>query len=115
MAEFILLLHQAPVPPTGFGPAEMQAAILRYKTWADGVAAKGNLRGGHKLVNGTGRVMRGKGDALAVTDGPFAEAKEVLGGLFIINAESYEEAVQIASDCPHMDHGTIEVRQIDKM
>jgi hypothetical protein len=115
MAEFILLLHQSPVKPEGFGPAEMQAAILRYKDWADGVAQKGNMRAGHKLVDGTGRILRGKGEALAVTDGPFADAKEVLGGLFVISAETYEEAVKIAADCPHMDHGMIEVRQIDKV
>ncbi len=51
-----------------------------------------------------------------VTDGPYAESKEVVGGFFIIAAKDYEEACKIAQGCPHLKHyGRVEVRQIDKM
>ena len=79
------------------------------------IAQKGQLKGGHKLVDGTGRIMHSAGGKLSVTDGPFAEAKEVLGGMFIIQAENYDQAVAIAGDCPHLDYGSIEIRQIDRV
>ncbi len=48
------------------------------------------------------------------TDGPFAEAKEVIGGIFTIDADSYDEAVEISKDCPHLKYGGwIEVREVE--
>ncbi len=51
----------------------------------------------------------------AVTDGPFAEAKEVIGGYWIIQAKSREEAIEWAKRCPGTDDETIEVRQVHEM
>jgi hypothetical protein len=60
--------------------------------------------------------MRAGAGQVRVTDGPFSEAKEVLGGYFLITAASYDEAVRRAGDCPHLEYGgTIEVRQVDAM
>jgi hypothetical protein len=50
-----------------------------------------------------------------VTDGPFAEAKEVLGGFWIINVRSKEEAIEWAKRCPGSENETIEIRQIQEM
>ena len=47
-----------------------------------------------------------------VTDGPYAEAREVIGGLFIVEATNYEEVVELSKDCPHLDFGTIEIREV---
>jgi hypothetical protein len=47
-----------------------------------------------------------------VTDGPYAEAREVIGGLFIVEAGDYDEVVALSQDCPHLEFGTIEIRQI---
>ena len=47
-----------------------------------------------------------------VTDGPYAEAREVIGGLFVIEAATYDEVVELAKDCPHLDFGAIEIRQV---
>jgi len=57
--------------------------------------------------------MRRNSSSVAITDGPFAEAKEIIGGYFIVQANSYDEAVGLAKDCPHLDFGTIEVREIE--
>ena len=57
--------------------------------------------------------MRGAGGATKVTDGPYAEAREVIGGLFIVEANSYEEVVELSKDCPHLDFGSIEIREVD--
>ena len=55
------------------------------------------------------------GEAGAGDDGPFAEAKEIIGGLFVVDARDYDEAVSVAKGCPHLDFGTIEVREIEPM
>jgi hypothetical protein len=47
-----------------------------------------------------------------VTDGPYAEGREVIGGLFIVDAKSYDEVVALCRDCPHLDFGAIEIREI---
>ena len=67
------------------------------------------LRGGYKLEDGTGRQMVGR----TVTDGPFPETKEVVGGVFVIAAANYDDAVALASTCPHLDFGRIELRRVD--
>ena len=51
-----------------------------------------------------------------VTDGPYSETKEVLGGYYIIEAGSYDQAIERSRDCPHLEYGgTIEVREVDKI
>jgi hypothetical protein len=95
----------------------MQEIFEKYKTWRNRMAEAGHLAGGNKLENGTGRVMRadsGPGK-VHITDGPYTEAKEVIGGYFMLNADTYESAVDLARDCPHLEFGTIEVRRVDKM
>jgi hypothetical protein len=53
---------------------------------------------------------------MRVTDGPYSETKEVLGGYYIVSADSYERAIDLARDCPHFDYGgAIEVRELDTM
>ena len=49
---------------------------------------------------------------MKVTDGPYAEAREVIGGLFMIEAANYDEVVELSKDCPHLDFGSIEIREV---
>jgi hypothetical protein len=68
--------------------------------------------GANKLVDDAGKVLRG-GKATA-TDGPYSETKEVLGGYYLIEAASYDEAVRLSLDHPHLQYdGTIEVRRVE--
>lgn len=114
MADYLLLLHAAPGFPS-FSPAELQTVIERYAAWSRGLSASGRLVGGHKLRDREGRVLKKQSNQTTVTDGPYAELKEVVGGYFHITAEHYDEAVTIARDCPHLDYGgTIEVRAIER-
>jgi hypothetical protein len=114
MAEFLLLLHTPPTPQT-FSPEELQNIVERYALWTKGLAADGRLVGGQKLREREGRVVKRQGDQTSVIDGPYAELKEVIGGVFHINAEHYDDAVQIARNCPHLDYGgAIEVRAIER-
>jgi hypothetical protein len=60
--------------------------------------------------------MRAGTDRVAVTDGPYAESKELVGGFFIIRAADYDEACSLALSCPHLSYGGgVEVRQIQQM
>ena len=113
MSQYVLLLHDSSTASTEMSAGEMQAIIGRYKAWAGGIAARGHMRGGQKLQDGTGRVMRAAGGKVEVTDGPYAETKEIIGGFFIIEAENYEQAVALTRDCPHLDFGTVEVREVE--
>ena len=113
MPKYILFLRDAGRVLPDMSPAEIQAVIQRYIAWRERVQAGGRAVNGHKLRDGEGRVMTGKVGAPKITDGPYAEAREVMGGLFVIDAASYDEAVALARDCPHLEFGTIEVREIE--
>ena len=117
MAQYVLLLRdKGEYPRAGMSTEEMQKVFERYRTWADKVQERGKLAGGQKLRYGAGRVMKRNGSGkVSITDGPFAEAKEILGGYFIIEAKDYDDALALASDCPHLDFGTIEIREIEYM
>ena len=111
MESYLLLLHESAITPD-ISPEEMQAIIARYKAWGRKVGEAGRMAGSNKLEDGTGRVIRGQGAGMRVTDGPYAETKDVVGGYFVILAESYEDAVEWSKDCPHLAFGTIEVRKV---
>jgi hypothetical protein len=109
MPQYILLLHEEPAAFANVSPTEMQAIIHKYAAWSQQLAQAGHLRGGEKLEDGTGRVIR----AGVVSDGPYTEAKELIGGYFVIEAADYEQAVALSRSCPHCEFGTVEIRQIE--
>ncbi len=113
MPQYLLLLHEDPSQYANLSPAEMQAIIQKYNAWAGKLAEQGRLRGGEKLQDGTGRRVHRSNGKVAVTDGPYTEGREVVGGYFLVEADSYEQAVDLASDCPHADFRIVEVREIE--
>ena len=115
MPQFLLILYENPGSFAKMSPEEIQAIIQQYGAWTQKVGAAGKLVGGRKLMDEGGKRMARAGGKLTVTDGPYAETKEVVGGIFTVRANDYREAVEIASDCPHLQFGRMEVRQIDFM
>jgi hypothetical protein len=113
MPQYMLLLHESATLSPDISATEIQAIIQRYKDWSGALAAKGHMRGGNKLQDGTGRTVRSTNGSVSVSDGPYAESKELVGGYFLIEAASYDEAVALSKDCPHLDFGIIEVREIE--
>jgi hypothetical protein len=113
LKQYFLFLYDNPASFAGISPEEMQAIVARYIAWRQDVAAKGHMIDGQKLRDGEGRVLRAPGGKVSITDGPFAENKEVIAGFFQIQADSYEQAVDIARTCPHMTFGTIEIREVE--
>jgi hypothetical protein len=89
---------------------EVQAAYMKY---TDELKTGGVLRGGEGLepTSKGARVIFKEGRRI-VTDGPFAEAKEVVGGYYLIEVKSKEDAIEWASKCPGAHHGGVEVREV---
>jgi hypothetical protein len=108
MAQFMLLLHADNSGFMKLSPEEMQKAIEKYSAWR----SKPFVRGSNRLADDPGKIMRGAGANARTTDGPYSEGKEVLGGYYLIEAANYEQAVALAADHPHLEHGTIELRQV---
>ncbi|SAL61304.1 DGPFAETKE family protein [Caballeronia peredens] len=92
---------------------EGREAYGQMVQFADSLRARGVLRAVESLTSLTdaARVTTANGDA-RVIDGPFAEAKEMIGGFFLIDCETHAEAVAIAAECPAAAWCTIEVRKV---
>ncbi len=115
MAEFILLLHTRPADWQTVDVAEMQRIIAKYRAWSQDLGAKGKLKGGFKLTDGGVRQMTRTPTGVVVADGPYAEAKDAIGGLFVLEAADMAEAEAMAETCPHLEMGWIELRQVDDL
>src|SRR5687768_915256 len=117
MPEFMLLLHENPGGFASVSPDDMQRVIEKYNAWSAKLASQGKLVGGDKLRDEGGKHVRRDGKArggrAAVVDGPYTEVKEIVGGYFKLAAADYDEAVDLVTDCPHLDFGWIEVREIE--
>ena len=84
-----------------------------WMDWMSGLGQKGILAGGEPLLP-TGKQVNGKNKV--VSDGPFMEVKEVVGGYLIVNAKDMDAAIEISKGCPiFTEDGKLEVRQIQKM
>jgi hypothetical protein len=88
---------------------EVQKCMDRFNAWGEELAREGKIKGGTCLAH-EGKIVESQ---KIVTDGPFAESKEVIAGFIIIQAASFQEAVEIAQSAPCLEYGqTIEVRPI---
>lgn len=113
MPNYLLFLYEGADAFSETSPDEMQAIIQKYRDWRLRLQKSGAVVGGEKLQDGTGRVMRRTGGDTSVVDGPYTESKEIIAGFFEIQAENYDQAVEIARDCPHLEYGTIEIREVE--
>jgi hypothetical protein len=112
MNEFLLIFRQleSAVAPTP-SPEQMQNNMKLWMDWLGGIAAQNKLvTNGNRLHDSAGSVIRpGK----VVTNGPYVEIKELIGGYSIIKAETLEEATELSKGCPILlVGGNVEVRQI---
>jgi hypothetical protein len=111
MEKFMLLFHGA--NSNDLSPEVMEAQMAKWMAWVDKLNQMGQYVSGEPLLPG-GKLLTANNKA--GTDGPYTEGKEVVGGYFIINAASMEEAVQIAQDYPDFDYeGSVQVRQVLNM
>lgn len=114
MQQYLLLLHENPADSARISPAEMQEIIARHQAWAQNLGARQRLAGGEKLTDDGGRHLRLQGGRPLASDGPYAEAHDVIGGYYLIRAENDADAEAIAAECPHLAGSQwIELRRID--
>lgn len=114
MAKFVLMLPHAKDRYSNIGEAEFMDLMKDYIGWVEDMRAKGKYESGEKLLAEGGKIVTNKSGSIEVHDGPFAEIAEILGGYMVINADDYDEAVEIARSHPHMKHNeTIVIRQTD--
>lgn len=112
MQEFLLVIHRDltsanPQP----SPDQMKEALKPYQEWIAGIAAQDRLVAPPKRWDVDGRVIRSAQQKEQISSGPYAEGKESIGGLFLIKAKDYDEAVALAKGCPIIQYGAIvEVR-----
>lgn len=99
-----------------FTPDDFARILGEYEAWGSKLAAEGRPTDGNKLTDQGGKVIwpRG-GKRVEVKDGPYVESKEVVAGYHLLKADSYEHAVQLCEGHPHLQFGSIEVRQVDFM
>ena len=114
MKEYLLLFRGGNSSMAAQSPEEKQDHMQKWMQWM-GDLAKDSLLVGAQPLNGTGRQVTGK--SKVISDGPFIEGKEMVGGYLICKAESYEGAVGISKNCPilEFEDGKVEVREIQEL
>jgi hypothetical protein len=97
----------------GLSPEELEKIMTKWGAWFQRLSAEGVVESGSPLA-AEGRIVSGKEGT--VSDGPFAEAKETIGGYFLLNARSIEDALAVAKECPGLPYGVrVEVRPVATM
>ncbi len=111
MSEFVFLYRGG---EPGRSPERMQQMMQKWMAWMKELGEKGHLKDqGHPLER-AGKLVKGK--QKTVTDGPFAEAKDLVGGYTLIEARDLEQAVELSKGCPIFEtEGAVEVRPVMKI
>ena len=110
MKEFALLFRQPSFDHSNHSTEEVQAINSKWSAWIKGINEQGKLITGGARLAGEGKVLKPGG---VITDGPFVEIRERLGGLILIEAENLEEATTLAHGCPAIDMGgSVEIRPL---
>ena len=108
MSEYVFLYRGG---EAGRSPERIQQSMQKWMAWFKDMAAKGHVKNqGHPLER-AGKVV--KGSQKSVVDGPFAEAKDVIGGYSLIEAKDLDEAIELSKGCPILENeGAVEVRPV---
>ncbi len=111
MASFMLIFRGH---PQGDSPEQMQQHMQKWLAWFEGLSRAGAYKGQGAPLEWSGKVVRGT--RKTVSDGPFAEAKDLVGGYAIVEAKDLDAAIEIARGCPSLEKdGAVEVRPVRAM
>lgn len=110
MTDFMMIFRTEKMDNSGQTPEEMQAIMQVWQDWIGGIAAQGKFVSTNAL-NSNGKTITTEG---LVTDGPYAELKEIVGGYIIVKADDLDDAVKLSEGCPILSipTGKVEVRGI---
>lgn len=105
----MMLFRMEPNPNYELSPEQMQESMKQWQDWMGGIAAQGKFESTNQL-GFEGKTLKANG---VITDGPYAEVKEIVGGYVIVKAGNIDEAIELAKGCPILlMGGHVEVRDI---
>jgi hypothetical protein len=108
MSQFVYLYRGG---EAGRSPERMQEMMQKWMAWLKELGEKGHIKDQGQPLERTGKLVKGK--QKTVTDGPFPEAKDVVGGYTLIEARDLEQAVELSKGCPIFEvDGAVEVRPV---
>jgi hypothetical protein len=111
--KFMLLLWGDEDQWTGMSEEEAAADMARWDEYTSQLVAAGAMASGEALQpSPTSKTLRIENGERIVTDGPYAETKEQLGGFYVIDVESFDDALEWASKLPSLDYGSTEIRPV---
>jgi hypothetical protein len=110
MSEFLYLYRGGDSSGT---PEQMQQHMQKWVDWLKDLGARGHIKDQGNPLEATGKVVKAR---KTITDGPFAESKDVIGGYTLVEAKDIAQAAELAGGCPIFESGGfVEVRPIMKM
>jgi hypothetical protein len=113
---YALLICTEEAAMAAMSPDEAAASTAEYMAWGETMGARGVLQGGERLRPTTdATTVRVQDGEVVVSDGPFAETKEQIGGFYLVDCKDLDEAIEIAAKIPGASKGSIEVRPIWEM
>jgi len=111
--QYMALIYANETEWSDLSSAERESMYDRYRSLAREAEETGVMAGGNELgPTRDATTVRVRGDETLVTDGPYAEVKEALGGFFLFECETMEEALDWAARIPAVEHGAVEVRPV---
>ncbi|HEX9650303.1 MAG TPA: YciI family protein [Cyclobacteriaceae bacterium] len=114
MKDYLLLFRGGEAHTERQNPEKWQTHMQKWMEWMRGLQEQGKLVGAQPLDESGKQI---KGTKKIVTDGPFMEGKEIVGGYLQCKADSYDQALEIAKGCPilEFESGIVEVREIQEL
>src|SRR5262245_57441520 len=115
MAKYMLVLGGADLDKRASNPAFAPQMFERFASWLGSLREGNHYVASHKLQDRTGARLTVRGGQ--VVEGPFIETKEAVGGVFVVEAASLEEAIALARSCPTLglQNGFVEVRVVEEL
>jgi hypothetical protein len=111
MSEFLFLYRGG---ETDRSPERMQQTMQKWMSWLKELGEKGHIKDQGQPLERAGKLVKGR--QKSVTDGPFPEAKDIVGGYTLIEARDLGQAVELSKGCPILEvDGTVEVRPVMKI
>jgi len=110
MKDFMMIFIGANYEELGLSSEQLQGQMSKWWAWGSKMEEAGILKGGNALQATAKRIS---GSARTLSDGPFVEGKELVGGYYIVQAENADAVVEVAQDYPDYDlGGTVEIREV---
>ena len=110
---YLLLIYSPQWDPSETSPEQRQAIMDEWTDFTADVLKRGVSSGGEALEpTSTATTVRVRDGEKLITDGPFAETNEVLGGYYVLDCDNLDQAIETAAQCPGARYGSIELRPI---